>query len=153
LFVAVPKGKIIEGIIQKAVELGAQRIVPLLTERVMTQLDGDGAESRSARNGSRSPSRPSSSAARRGCRASRAPVTLKDFLARGEMPELALVGSLQTERRHPREWSLRNFRSEAQPFAAAQGVGVWIGPEGDFTLEELRPCCKRPAQNRSRSES
>src|SRR5271170_5259373 len=46
LLVAVPKGKIIEGIIQKSVELGARRIVPLLTERVVTHLDDDGAESK-----------------------------------------------------------------------------------------------------------
>ena len=44
LLVAVPKGKIIEAIIQKAVELGAHRIVPLLTERVVTHLDDEGAE-------------------------------------------------------------------------------------------------------------
>ena len=31
LLVAIPKGKLIESIIQKAVELGAHRIVPLLT--------------------------------------------------------------------------------------------------------------------------
>ncbi|MBW8863755.1 MAG: 16S rRNA (uracil(1498)-N(3))-methyltransferase, partial [Verrucomicrobia bacterium] len=43
LLVAIPKGKIIEDIIPKAVELGARRIVPLLTERVVTQLDGEGA--------------------------------------------------------------------------------------------------------------
>ena len=43
----MPKGKIIESIIQKAVELGARRIVPLLTERVVTQLDaGDAADKR-----------------------------------------------------------------------------------------------------------
>ena len=38
LLQAVPRGKIIESIIQKAVELGAHRIVPLLTERVVTRL-------------------------------------------------------------------------------------------------------------------
>ena len=43
LLVAVPKGKIIEDIIQKAVELGARRIVPLLTERVATHLDAEAA--------------------------------------------------------------------------------------------------------------
>ena len=40
----MPKGKIIESIIQKAVELGAHRIVPLLTERVVTHLDDESAE-------------------------------------------------------------------------------------------------------------
>ena len=64
-----------------------------------------------------------------------APVALKDFLARNELPELTLVGSLQTERRHPRqvfaEFQSRNGRQPA-------GAGVWIGPEGDFTLAELQ---------------
>ena len=40
LLLAVPRGKIIECIIHKAVELGARRIVPLLTEHVVTRLDG-----------------------------------------------------------------------------------------------------------------
>jgi len=47
LLQAVPRGKIIESIIQKAVELGARRIVPLLTERVVTHLDdGDAGHKR-----------------------------------------------------------------------------------------------------------
>ena len=41
---ALPKGKIIESIIQKATELGVAEIVPLLTERVATRLDDDAAE-------------------------------------------------------------------------------------------------------------
>ena len=44
LLVAIPKGKLIESIIQKAVELGAHHIIPLLTDRVITQLDDEGAE-------------------------------------------------------------------------------------------------------------
>ncbi|MGC9942203.1 MAG: RsmE family RNA methyltransferase, partial [Verrucomicrobiota bacterium] len=44
LLVAIPKGKIIESIIQKSVELGAHRIVPLLTTRVVMQLDDKGAK-------------------------------------------------------------------------------------------------------------
>ncbi len=46
LLVGVPKGKIIESIIQKAVELGARRIVPILSERVVTHLDDDAAETK-----------------------------------------------------------------------------------------------------------
>ena len=44
LLQAVPRGKIIESIIQKAVELGAHRIVPLLTEHVVTHLDDESGE-------------------------------------------------------------------------------------------------------------
>src|SRR6476646_959345 len=43
LLQAVPKGKIIETLIQKATELGASRIVPLLSERVAIRLDDRGA--------------------------------------------------------------------------------------------------------------
>ena len=44
LLQALPKGKIIEGIIQKSVELGAHRVVPLLTEHVVARLDDESAE-------------------------------------------------------------------------------------------------------------
>jgi 16S rRNA (uracil1498-N3)-methyltransferase len=134
LFVAVPKGKIIEDIIQKAVELGAQRIVPLLTERVVTQLDNEGAEHK------REKWQQVAVEAIKQCGATwlpcvAAPVTLKEFLARGEKPELMLVGSLQTERRHPRVW-LQEFQK--QHGRLPHSAGVWIGPEGDFTLTELQ---------------
>src|SRR5690242_20133053 len=39
LLQAVPKGKLFESIVQKATELGATRIVPLLSERVVVHLD------------------------------------------------------------------------------------------------------------------
>jgi 16S rRNA (uracil1498-N3)-methyltransferase len=133
LFVAIPKGKIIESIIQKSVELGARRIVPLLTERVISQLDGEGAEHK------REKWRQVAIEAIKQCGARwlpevEAPAPLAARLTRGEIPELSLVGSLQTERRHPREW-IAAFQNQhgRRPHSA----GVWIGPEGDFTLEEL----------------
>jgi 16S rRNA (uracil1498-N3)-methyltransferase len=134
LFVAIPKGKIIEDIIEKAVELGAHRIVPLLTERVITQLDNAGAEAK------RHKWQQVASEAIKQCGATwlprvEQPVALKLFLEHGEKPELSLVGSLQTERRLPRE-VLAEFR--AQHGRAPQSAGVWIGPEGDFTLAELQ---------------
>ena len=134
LLVAVPKGKIIEGIIQKAVELGANRIVPLLTGRVVTQLDGEGAECK------REKWQQVAVEAIKQCGATwlptvEAPQTIAEFLARGERIELSLVGSLQTERRHPREW-LQGFQQ--QHGRLPHSAGVWIGPEGDFTLAELQ---------------
>jgi 16S rRNA (uracil1498-N3)-methyltransferase len=134
LLVALPKGKIIEGIIQKAVELGAQRIVPLLTRRVVSQLDDEGAE------GKRDKWQQVAIEAIKQCGAAwlpkvEAPQAIEDFLAKREKPEFALVGSLQTERRHPREW-IEAFR--VQHGRLPRSAGVWIGPEGDFTLEELK---------------
>ncbi len=134
LLVAIPKGKIIEDIIQKAVELGAQRIVPLLTERVVTQLDAEGAESKQAKW------QTVAIEAIKQCGAAwlpkvETPQTITEFLKRGEAFDLALVGSLQTERRHPGDW-LSTF--QAQHGRPPQTAAVWIGPEGDFTRPELQ---------------
>jgi 16S rRNA (uracil1498-N3)-methyltransferase len=133
LLVGIPKGKIIEDIIQKSVELGARRIVPLLTERVVTHLDDDGAESK------REKWQQVAIEAIKQCGATwlpevTAPTTIADFLKREETFDLQLVGSLQPERRHP--------AAVFQEFEKAVGhlpktAAAWIGPEGDFTLAEL----------------
>jgi 16S rRNA (uracil1498-N3)-methyltransferase len=133
LLQAVPKGKIIESIIQKAVELGARRIVPLLTEHVVTRLnDKDAADKREKWQ-------IVAIEAIKQCGAAwlpeiETPITLGEFLKRRDKFDLSLVGSLQKERRHPRE-CLIGF--QAQHKRLPQSVGVWIGPEGDFTPEEL----------------
>jgi 16S rRNA (uracil1498-N3)-methyltransferase len=134
LLVAIPKGKIIESIIQKSVELGAHRIVPVLSERVVAQLDGESAEHK------REKWQTVAIEAIKQCGAAwlpkiEAPLTIGQFIARKEKFDLSVVGSLQKERRHPRE--------VFQEFEKANGrspktVGVWIGPEGDFTLDELK---------------
>ncbi len=46
---AIPKGKILESIIQKATELGVSRIIPLLSERVTTHLEGESVERKAER--------------------------------------------------------------------------------------------------------
>jgi len=40
---AIPRGKTMDSIVQKATELGVQRIVPLLSERITVHLDGEDA--------------------------------------------------------------------------------------------------------------
>jgi 16S rRNA (uracil1498-N3)-methyltransferase len=134
LLQAVPKGKIIESIIQKSVELGARRIVPILSERVVTQLDDEDAENK------RDKWQNVAIEAIKQCGATwlpkvEAPLTIEQFLARQEKFDLTLVGSLQKKRRHPRE-VLREF--ETKRGRLPQNVGVWIGPEGDFSPEELK---------------
>jgi len=134
LLQAIPKGKIIESIIEKATELGAHRVVPLLTERVTTRLDSDDAVEKGARW------QHVAIEAVKQCGAVwlpkvESPITLKDFLAREEKFDLALVGALQGEARHPHGF-LREF--ETQHGAKPRSVAVWIGPEGDLTADELK---------------
>jgi 16S rRNA (uracil1498-N3)-methyltransferase len=133
LLLAVPKGKIIESIIEKATELGARRILPLLTQRVTTRLEEDDAAEKSAKW------QHVAIEAIKQCGAAwlpkvERPLALRDALARDERFDLALVGALQGEARHPREF----FRAyELQRGARPRSVAIWIGPEGDFTPEEL----------------
>jgi 16S rRNA (uracil1498-N3)-methyltransferase len=133
LIQALPKGKIMETIIQKAVELGAHRVLPILSERVVSQLDEDGAE------GKREKWRQVAVEAIKQSGAAwlpvvSAPVTLARYLARPEAFDLALIGSLQAERCHPRhclaEYQTRHRRPPGT-------VGMWVGPEGDFTPAEV----------------
>jgi 16S rRNA (uracil1498-N3)-methyltransferase len=133
LLQAIPKGKIFEGIIQKATELGAFRIVPLLSDRVTTQLDDENAASKAEKW------RLTAVEAIKQCGSPwlpqvEAPVTPKEYLARGEKFELPLIGSLQSDCRHPREY-FKTFHQERKRLPKT--ISVWIGPEGDFTPAEM----------------
>jgi 16S rRNA (uracil1498-N3)-methyltransferase len=133
LLQAVPKGKLIETIIQKATELGAARIVPLLAKRTIvhfTEADRIRKEKKwqavavEAIKQCGSPWLPKVEA----------PISPQEFLKHAERFELALVGSLQGEAKHPRVY-VRTFEQAHQ--RRPESVSVWIGPEGDFTPGEL----------------
>ncbi len=130
---AVPKGKIIESIIQKATELGVSRVVPLLSERVALRLDDASAAQKADKW------RQTAIEAIKQCGSAwlpqiEAPVAPAEFLARGEKFDLALIASLEPGSRHAREF-FRQFRDEHG--AAPQSVSIWVGPEGDFTPAEV----------------
>ncbi len=134
LLQAVPKGKGMEAIIQKATELGAFRIVPLLTERVVAQFDGQEAARKTEKW------RLVASEAIKQCGSAwlpivEPPVTPADFLARKEVFELPLIASLESGSRPARDYFLA-FR--ATRGRMPQSVCVWVGPEGDFTPAETQ---------------
>jgi 16S rRNA (uracil1498-N3)-methyltransferase len=133
LLQALPKGKAMESIVQKATELGVSRIVPLLSERVVTRLDQEDAGHK------REKLQAVAIEAIKQCGSPwlplvEAPVSPHDYLARKELFELALVASLQKGSRHPREY----FESFFNRFGRLpKSIAIWIGPEGDFTSREI----------------
>jgi 16S rRNA (uracil1498-N3)-methyltransferase len=133
LLQALPKGKLIESIIQKATELGVARVVPLIAERCIIQLDPHEAAAKVVKWQS------IAIEAIKQCGAAwhprvETPLSPRQFLERKEPIELSLVGSLQPEARHPRTV----FAAFRQQFGRMpKSVGIWIGPEGDFTTNEL----------------
>jgi 16S rRNA (uracil1498-N3)-methyltransferase len=133
LLQAVPKGKLIEAIIQKATELGAHRIIPILSQRVASRLDDPGAAQKASKW------QLTAVEAIKQCGSAwlpkvEPPVTPAEFLRRKESFEIPLVASLQPGSRHAHE-CFQAFRSaHGRP---PRSACVWVGPEGDFTPEEV----------------
>jgi 16S rRNA (uracil1498-N3)-methyltransferase len=132
LLQAIPKGKIIESIIQKATELGVVRVVPILSERVVMQLDSDSAEAKAGKW------QQIAIEAIKQCGSAwlpqvEAPVTPHEFLKRQEPFDLLLVGCLESGSRHPRVW-FEEFMARHQRLPGS--IGIWVGPEGDFSGDE-----------------
>ncbi len=133
LLQALPKGRLMDSIVEKATELGAARIVPLLTEHTISRPDEDHAASKLEKW------RSTALEAVKQCGNPwlpriEAPVTFAEFLRRKERFDLALVASL-----HPGARPIRTVFAEFQAQADRRpaSVAVWVGPEGDFTLQEI----------------
>jgi 16S rRNA (uracil1498-N3)-methyltransferase len=130
---AIPRGKLLEAVIQKATELGVSRIVPLLSERVVTHLDGTQLSRKQAKW------QTVAVEAIKQCGNAwlpqvELPQTIAAFLERKEGFELPLIASLQANSEHPRKY-FESFRREHGRDPGS--VCIWIGPEGDFTGDEV----------------
>jgi 16S rRNA (uracil1498-N3)-methyltransferase len=130
---AITKPKSMDLIVQKATELGAHRLIPLLAERSISQIDQQAAPGRvekwraiaiEAVKQSGAPWLPQIEL----------PQSVARFLAHSEQDQLSLVGSLQSGARHPRVY-FEDWLSERR--SLPQSVCIWVGPEGDFTAGEL----------------
>lgn len=133
LLQAVPKAKAMDYIVQKATELGAARVVPILSERTVVHLDGDDA-SEKAEKWQQIAIESIKQCGSPWLTKIETPLTLKNYLARREKFDLRLIASLQNDRRHPREF-IQHFRDEHKRLPAT--ACVWIGPEGDFSHAEM----------------
>ena len=138
LFQGLPKADKMELIIQKAVELGAAEIVPVATARCVVKLDDKKAKSKTERwQGI------SEAAAKQSKRAVvpqvLAPMTMKEAL--GYASEMAMA-AIPYELAEGMQATDR-FVEEVCKLAAQNAVeerpqiGIFIGPEGGFTEEEI----------------
>lgn len=130
---AIPKGKNMDLIVQKAVEIGAAEIAPILSDRTVVRLDEENAASKQAKWQS------VAIEAAKQCGQNwlpqvRTPQTLAQFFPNHRGFDLQLIGSLQSDAVH-----LKNILAQ---FSAEHGdrpanVLMLVGPEGDFTPAEL----------------
>jgi 16S rRNA (uracil1498-N3)-methyltransferase len=130
---AIPKGKTMETIVQKAAELGAWKVVPIITERTVTQLDEDRSESKVEKW------KWIAIDAIKQCGSTwlpkiAEPIRVTTYLGSKEPSEMTLIASLQSGSKHPR-LHFRDF--EREHGRRPKTISVWVGPEGDFTPGEV----------------
>ena len=129
LALAIPKGSNMDLIVQKAVEMGVQRIIPLITERTIVRIDAKEAAAKTAKW-----SRTVLEACKQ-CGVNTLPVVEQPqsyaaFLQRSDLPALKLQCAIVPHARPMRELL------EAARAAHQSECVLLIGPEGDFSPAE-----------------
>jgi len=133
---AIPKGKTMDLIVQKAVELGAIAVAPLLSDRTIVRLDADDIARK------REKWQETAMEACKQCGQNflpeiSEPQTVATYLQKLPKEGLHLIASLQPDAR-PIKDVLAFHREEFGDLPKA--VTIFIGPEGDFTPAELALC-------------
>lgn len=137
---AVPKGRRMDLVIEKATELGVSSVWPIVTERVVVRLDESKRRDRVERW-----RRIARNAARQ-CGLARIPDVLPvcgygDAVTRCSSFDIVLLGSLS-----PDASPIRSVIEKAKTRISDEGrVALLIGPEGDLTSDEIRLAEERGA--------
>ena len=130
---AVPKGKNMDLIVQKATELGAAAIAPLLSDRTVIQCDdGDAAKKREKWQAV-------AVEAAKQCGQNWLPTihraqSPKDFFQANPRFDLTLIASLQPDSQHFKKVLEEHLATHKKMPAT---VLILVGPEGDFTPAEI----------------
>ncbi|MDO5403604.1 MAG: RsmE family RNA methyltransferase, partial [Eubacteriales bacterium] len=129
LFQGLPKGDKMELIIQKCIELGVFKIIPVAMKRSVVKLDAKKADSKVKRWNAIA-----ESAAKQSKRSVMPevtmPVTFKEALKMAEDIDVKLLPYECAE-------GMDKTKSIISKLKQGQSVGIFIGPEGGFDQEEL----------------
>lgn len=138
---SMPKGATMDEIVRQATELGAARIVPLVTERTQVHLDGERAEKKIEKW------RVAAVEAAKQCGnpwvPEIAPLTRLDALLAASVKDfdLKLVASLHAGAKPLRETIAQWRAHHAAPGHEQPQRALWlVGPEGDFSAAETTAC-------------
>jgi 16S rRNA (uracil1498-N3)-methyltransferase len=131
---AIPKGKNMDLIVQKAVEIGAAEIAPIISDRTIVQLDSESASQKQTKW------QQIAIEAAKQCGQNwlprvRAPKKLGQFFSTSDQSfDLRLIGSLQPDAQQLKR-ILETYSSEHGD--RPRSILMLVGPEGDFTPAEL----------------
>jgi 16S rRNA (uracil1498-N3)-methyltransferase len=131
---AIPKGKNMDLIVQKGVEIGAAEIEPIISDRTVVQIDSESASQKQTKW------QQIAIEAAKQCGQNwiprvQAPKKLAEFFSTLDQAfDLRLIGSLQPGAQHLKK-ILETYSSENGD--RPRNVLMLVGPEGDFTPAEL----------------
>lgn len=129
LYQALPKGDKMETVIQKMVELGAVRIVPVVTKRCVVQLDQKKAAKKVARWNAISEAAAKQSK-RNKIPEVMMPMSFAEALLDAKKLEAALIPYENAE-------GMEQARCMVDEAVKKRSLGIFIGPEGGFTEQEI----------------
>lgn len=130
---AIPKGKNMDLIVQKAVEIGAAEIAPILSDRTIVHVDPESAAQKQAK-WQQVVIEAAKQCGQNWLPQVRTPRKLSEFFSENPKFDLQLIGSLQSDAQHLK----RILADYAETNASlARTVLMLVGPEGDFTPAEL----------------
>ncbi|MCS7187720.1 MAG: 16S rRNA (uracil(1498)-N(3))-methyltransferase [Armatimonadetes bacterium] len=136
LFQGIPKGEKMDFVVQKATELGVQRIVPMFTRRTVVQLSSDRAKSKRERW-------------------QRVAISATEQSGGKIVPEIALPLTFRQatdEASHANLWLLfyeaaeKPLREVVQSQQNVNHVAIMVGPEGGFDPSEVATAQQKGAQ-------
>jgi 16S rRNA (uracil1498-N3)-methyltransferase len=132
---AIPKGKNIELIVQKAVEIGASEIAPIISDRTIVQVDSEGAAQKRSK-WQQIAIEAAKQSGQNWLPRVHTPKKLAELFSASavESFDLRLIASLQPDAQHLKK-ILADYSSEHQH--RPDSVLMLVGPEGDFTPAEL----------------
>lgn len=131
---AIPKGKNMDLIVQKAVEIGAAEVAPIISDRTIVQFDSANASQKQAK-WQQVAVEAAKQSGQNWLPRIHAPKKLAEFFSASERAfDLRLVGSLQPD--------AQQFKKILETYSSEHGdrprsVLMLVGPEGDFTPAEL----------------
>lgn len=126
LYQALPKADKMELVIQKCIEIGVDRIVPVKTEHTVVKLDGK--EDKKIQRWNKI----AESAAKQ-CGRGKIPVVDNVMTFKEAISEATNLDSAIIPYEKEREYSLKTF---AKGFKG-KSIGIFIGPEGGFSNDEI----------------
>jgi len=132
LFQAIPKGKRIDTLIEKCTELGVNEIVPMMTERVVVKISDSKSETHKISRWQSIALSAAKQCGRADIPSITEVVSIQDVFDKFEKPTLILIASLDDSAVRLQEL-IQKIKSEGELIDC---IGVFIGPEGDFTEKE-----------------